>query len=266
MRYDVIEEVNNIDCIVEVEKFNPYHDAKGRFSTADGYASFTYAPGKSKAHDNAIQRAKERAASGSKKPVTVQGKDLSGSFKADFTSGKSATMQAIEAQGFDGKPTVMSGSDFDKLVSETGLVGFRGIRGENASKYAEQLKTGEFHIQTGGGTTYGSGLYIATTSRANHPNEKLRNAVTRNARADAENYGKDAVITMTLKPGAKVGTHQELKAEFQKLSQERRYEFDNDVGAYAAAKGYDAYTVKAAGEKCDYTVALNRTAIVIRGD
>lgn len=62
MRYDVIEEVNGIDCIVEVEKFNPYHDAKGRFSTADGYASFTYAPGKSKAHDNAIARQKERQA------------------------------------------------------------------------------------------------------------------------------------------------------------------------------------------------------------
>lgn len=61
MRYDIIVEVNNIDCIVEVEKFNPYHDAKGRFSTADGHASFTYAPGKSKAHDNAIAREKERS-------------------------------------------------------------------------------------------------------------------------------------------------------------------------------------------------------------
>lgn len=60
MRYDVITEVNKTDCIVEVEKFNPYHDAKGRFSTADGYASFTYAPGKSKAHDNAIAREKDR--------------------------------------------------------------------------------------------------------------------------------------------------------------------------------------------------------------
>lgn len=61
MAYDVILEVSkHIDSIVEVEKFNPYHDAKGRFSTADGYASFTYAPGKSKAHDLAIAREKER--------------------------------------------------------------------------------------------------------------------------------------------------------------------------------------------------------------
>lgn len=45
-----------------LEKFNPYHDSKGRFSSANGAASFTYAPGKSKAHDLAISREKERYA------------------------------------------------------------------------------------------------------------------------------------------------------------------------------------------------------------
>ena len=48
-----------------VVKFNPYHDQRGRFSTADGATVFTYAPGKSKAHDNAIAREKERDAAGS---------------------------------------------------------------------------------------------------------------------------------------------------------------------------------------------------------
>lgn len=43
-----------------VEKFNPYHDSKGRFTTAGTAASFTYAPGRSKAHDLAIDREKER--------------------------------------------------------------------------------------------------------------------------------------------------------------------------------------------------------------
>lgn len=45
-----------------MEKFNPYHDSRGRFATADGATSFTYAPGKSKAHDLAIQREKDRQA------------------------------------------------------------------------------------------------------------------------------------------------------------------------------------------------------------
>lgn len=44
-----------------IEKFNPYHDRLGRFSSPGGAASFTYAPGKSKAHDNAIAREKERS-------------------------------------------------------------------------------------------------------------------------------------------------------------------------------------------------------------
>ena len=45
-----------------IEKFNPYHDSKGRFTSAGAAASFTYAPGKSKAHDLAIAREKERTA------------------------------------------------------------------------------------------------------------------------------------------------------------------------------------------------------------
>ena len=48
----------------EILKFNPYHDSKGRFASADSATSFTYAPGKSKAHDNAIAREKERHAAG----------------------------------------------------------------------------------------------------------------------------------------------------------------------------------------------------------
>ena len=46
----------------EIMKFNPYHDNLGRFASSNGYASFTYAPGKSKAHDLAIAREKERQA------------------------------------------------------------------------------------------------------------------------------------------------------------------------------------------------------------
>ena len=59
--------MERFDYLVEVEKFNPYHDALGRFTTASGAVSFTYKPGKSKAHDLAIQRAQAAAAA---KPAT----------------------------------------------------------------------------------------------------------------------------------------------------------------------------------------------------
>lgn len=46
----------------DLRKFNPYHDSRGRFSSANSAASFTYSPGKGKAHDKAIAREKERQA------------------------------------------------------------------------------------------------------------------------------------------------------------------------------------------------------------
>ena len=54
--------IHEIDTVCEINKFNPYHDSKGRFASANSATSFTYAPGKSKAHDLAIQREKERHA------------------------------------------------------------------------------------------------------------------------------------------------------------------------------------------------------------
>lgn len=61
-RLERIKEAKIGKTFAEILKFNPYHDAKGRFSNANGYTSFTYAPGKSKAHDMAIAREKERQA------------------------------------------------------------------------------------------------------------------------------------------------------------------------------------------------------------
>lgn len=67
-RYDVIQEVDKgIDHIEHVEKFNPYHDERGRFASASGYSSFTFRtkdPAKQHMADMAVAREKERAAAG----------------------------------------------------------------------------------------------------------------------------------------------------------------------------------------------------------
>lgn len=77
MAVDYIVEVNRTDSIVEVEKFNPYHDARGRFTTAGGGGKFYATPGKSKAHDNAIAREKERKANavGGRQSLSDEGKE-----------------------------------------------------------------------------------------------------------------------------------------------------------------------------------------------
>lgn len=76
IKKSVTEEMRLFDEIVEIEKFNPYHDSRGRFTTAGGASSFTYAPGKSKAHNNAIERHKERMAAIA--PTEAQAKTLKG--------------------------------------------------------------------------------------------------------------------------------------------------------------------------------------------
>lgn len=57
-----------------VQKFNPFHDELGRFTHSNSARSFTYAPGKSKAHDLAISRQKEQHAS--TMPSSAQSKTL----------------------------------------------------------------------------------------------------------------------------------------------------------------------------------------------
>lgn len=68
---------NRFVRIVEVEKFNPYHDQYGRFSTANSATLFTYRtkdPNKQHWADNAIAREKERDAAGLNGPSSKQPK------------------------------------------------------------------------------------------------------------------------------------------------------------------------------------------------
>lgn len=61
---DLTKSDNVAKSFADILKFNPYHGKDGRFANANSYTSFTYAPGKSKAHDMAIAREKERHAAG----------------------------------------------------------------------------------------------------------------------------------------------------------------------------------------------------------
>lgn len=72
--------LDRYDVIVEVRKFNPYHDGIGRFTTPGGAVSFTWKPGASADHDRAIQNEKLRAAgagSAAKKPKKQTSQDPS---------------------------------------------------------------------------------------------------------------------------------------------------------------------------------------------
>lgn len=130
----------------EIIKFNPYHDRLGRFASAGSATSFTYSPGKSKAHDNAIAREKERVASMEKpkqpKAMTEQ--------------------EYLDSKGV-GSP--MSGYTVDKLRGNRELRTQRGKkrfenevlraneehqkkREQARAEYAEKIKNGELRDKT----------------------------------------------------------------------------------------------------------------------
>lgn len=93
---------DRFDVIVEVEKFNPYHDERGRFATSTGYSSFTIRtrdPGKQHMADAAIAREKERAAAEeAKKPAEAKKPEVK---FAPAKTKKEAVAYAQEQLGFD---------------------------------------------------------------------------------------------------------------------------------------------------------------------
>lgn len=88
--------VTPFDEIIEVEKFNPYHDRRGRFTTAGAATSFTYSPGKSTAHDNAIAREKDRIAG--IMPTEAQDKTLRG-IESKTRNLKKEQLRVVDREG-----------------------------------------------------------------------------------------------------------------------------------------------------------------------
>ena len=109
----------------DIRKFNPYHDSRGRFASSNSAASFTYAPGKSTAHDKAIQRAKEEAEAGK-------------GFKGTLYHGSPAT----DIEEFDIERAGANTSSGEKLIyftdSKQMAEDFSYERLEGSSKYFQR--------------------------------------------------------------------------------------------------------------------------------
>ena len=102
---------DRFDVIEEIEKFNPYHDERGRFATSTGYSSFTIRtrdPGKQHMADAAIAREKERAAAEeAKKPAEAKKPEV------QFTPAATKKEAVAYAQSQLGFNTVSYGTKLD---------------------------------------------------------------------------------------------------------------------------------------------------------
>lgn len=211
----------------------------------------------------------------------VNGQDLSGKFQFSRNSNDYAIEQVIKAQGFDGKPTLTSDkAAFASACQASNFIAKRGVGASNQrtlNAYDQALKTGDFYVKCSGGSAHGYGMYAASLN-ANGSNAS---SGIRHAEAVAKQYAsyggsRAKIYTMTLDKSAKIGNETSLSRQMQKdtefLQVCRRSGmssyYTQDVGVYAAYKGYDAYISGskrnyADGSYSDYTVILNRSKVII---
>lgn len=112
-----------------------------------GFTSYSQAAKENKQRSNASNPHK-----------IVNGKNILNTY-----DGVKGIEQVIHAQGFDGKPRVVSSQEeFDRLCDESSFVAQRGYKGSSqkvADEYQRQLYEGEFYTECRGGATFGHGMY-----------------------------------------------------------------------------------------------------------
>lgn len=207
-----------------------------------------------------------------------EGKDIRKTFQADLSSKKRVFDQVAEQQGFDKKPKVVNQAEFDAVVKQTGVVAYRtwdpGTDGVTGKQMAAQdfkkmfMEADSIQAAGQGGRAYGGGTYIAANSNpkpGTTPSSKSAGAALR----DSQGYGYSSskvTATITLDPSAKVADYNTVSRQFNRLQRSARSKYGFDVGAYAAAQGYDAMRARGAGWGCDYVTIFNRTKAIVLND
>lgn len=101
--------------------------------------------------------------------IVVNGRDITATWTRRADRFKFEIQDIINAQGFDGKPRIVSAEEFDRLVKEAnGGNGFVAQRSYSAPSqevldaYRQQLYYGEWYVDCStGGAQYGKGMYCA---------------------------------------------------------------------------------------------------------
>ena len=234
-----------------INKANPYHDELGRFTSA--------------------------TTSGAKNAVT--GMDLGRlGFKFNSNSDKTAIEQVIDAQGYDGKPTVTTNSaKFDALCKASNFIAKRSVGAtdqQTMNAYDEELKNGEFYVKCTGGNKYGYGLYCCAVKASGDMASEGINHAERSVERFNQRGEVQKTYTFTMDKSAKIGDFNSIEGEM--LGDKRFKELcmsggridpeKHNVGVYATYKGYDAYYALYApdnGSSSSFAVVLNRSKMII---
>lgn len=184
-------------------------------------------------------------------------------------------------QGFDGKPRVVSKREMNDHINNGGVEMFRTVTpagGRSIKDLHNDFKQGNLYAGHG---IWGHGTYAASSA----------NGDSRQGLIEAKTYGnrkdKNNTMRMSLKEGAKHIEYQEAYNEMKKEQSKAqskgrgahesedaynaRMNLYNNVGYWAAAKGYDAIfkpngNGTAQGKDAHYWVILNRTAVIVQDE
>lgn len=146
-----------------------------------------------------------------------QGKDMVGKIDYSNSSFDYSIETAMNAQGFDGLPQVVSRAEFEKAMKQSNFYAERTYSAtsqEILDEYRNQLYNGKWYVDCGtGGAVYGQGMYTAATYDI--ADKKAIEGITR-AMKQYQNAGylktdfnlRDGFVSytegITLKPDAKI--------------------------------------------------------------
>jgi hypothetical protein len=241
---------------------NPYRDASsGRFTHGPGGPKPDGASGASGGYTEGKDITSELAEEYGADTRTMRAQEL---YLEHMGANYDPVLKDIaQKQGFDGPAELVDQEAFDKIVAEGGTVTHRGIGAyyespspsakyiEGESAITQQYAEGEYFAGAGG---YGSGTY--TTGDV----EIAKHYATEGG----ENGG---VVTMVVKPGAKIATPEQWQAA-RTAAREKKGGFmgaDNE-GRILAAQGYDGFRIAAKNVdhfSNEFVVVLNRTAVAV---
>lgn len=180
--------------------------------------------------------------------------------------------EIYRAQGFDGPPTLTDTHGVDEVVAAGGQELFRGVtdvRYVHDFKYGPHTSSAPEAFLTTGNGTYATNLRKSALDYAdNNPDGVIRMALRPDSktvhvtRLHREHEASLGAISAEIRRLKKVDPTPETAAQIQKLS-DAYYAYE-DMGRFAAAQGYDAYSTNGSNWRMgdQYWVVLNRTAVV----
>lgn len=137
--------------------------------------------------------------------TVVNGKDISETWERRKDQFDFEIDDVLNAQGFDGKPRVVSKAEFDEAVKNASFIAQRAYSApdqETLDAYRQQLYDGKWYVDCStGGARHGQGMYCIADYSGN---------ITSEMRSEAEGYAKyygnrpSYIETFTVDPSAKL--------------------------------------------------------------